>query len=112
MKINTKAQTRRIQNSQVKVSHYFYDANQNPLKDEDGYYNCPNGQIAVSTEFSSSNYEYTTFNNLPVIFPINQFHLPRGRHLLKMKTNFWEMKNGNYILLDDRCCEQFTIDID
>jgi subtilisin family serine protease len=89
------------QEGEVAAYFYFRDVSNRRLKDYDGYYQDPNGYVAMGLPFKPG-YNNTSFDNLEMFMPYRQLHLVTDEHYdLKFQIVIWDRATGNELARSD-----------
>jgi hypothetical protein len=92
MMIHVRFDTHRLRAIKGQLAAYFYRANGEPLKDNDGLYKASDGNIAVSADFSPG-YDVTSYDDFKLFMPFVQLHVAAGDHELKYFVNVWNLED-------------------
>lgn len=76
------------------VALYFYYANGNRLEDTNGLYHTTDGQVSSHVSYTPQ-WLNTTYTDLKIFIPYDEFHLTAGKYQLKTNAYVW---NGNTVL--------------
>ena len=74
-------------NKKISITAYFYHNNGSPLKDSNGSYRAPDGQVAVSANLYPQN-NPAWFNNCELFIPYHELHLNSSQDIYFM-TVIW-----------------------
>jgi len=73
------------------MAAYFYQNDGTPLRDRNGIFKTPDGNVANSTAFNP-NYTDTKFTNLELFMPYDELELNDGEFKLKFSISIWDDK--------------------
>lgn len=94
LQINITFQVDNMLNKQGGCAVFFNFANGVPLRDMNGLYGSPTGQVSVQGNFMSK-YQNTAFSDYRLFIPYPELHLPNGTHNLKVNICLFDHNGVN-----------------
>lgn len=100
MLIHVDFETKGIRGHDVEVGCFFEFANGTPLKDYDGQYKSPDGQVAIG-KTDDATYENTHWSDFKLFMPHNQLHMSNDKADLRFKVQIYDLDTRTTLAVSD-----------